>query len=69
MIVLQIHASHVAGSPARVIYSLDEYLSKERARMKDVPCYGEEYTLRQNVTMEKRMQQKLDLSHTIGYID
>lgn len=57
------------GSPARRLCSLDEYISKERMRMETAPCYGEEYTLRQNVSMEKRMQQKSDLTGKIGYID
>ena len=59
----------VAGSPARVICSLDEYLQKERSRMATAPCYGEEYTLRQNVSMEKRLEQKAALDGKIGYID
>lgn len=59
----------VAGSPAKVICSLEEYLAKERARMETAPCYGEEYTLRQNVSMEKRMEQKAALDGKIGYID
>ena len=59
----------VAGSPARVICTLEEYLVKERARMESAPCYGEEYTLRQNVSMEKRMEQKAALDGKIGYID
>lgn len=57
------------GSPARAICTLEEYLQKERTRMVSAPCYGEEYTLRQNVPMEKRMKQKLELQNTIGYID
>lgn len=57
------------GSPARVISSLDDFLEKERARMQTAPCYGEEYTLRQNVPMDKRMQQKEELLGKIGYID
>ena len=61
--------SVVAGSPARVICSLEEYLEKERTRMKTAPCYGEDYTLRQNVPMEKRLQQKEELTGKIGYID
>ena len=61
--------SVAAGSPARVICSLDDYLAKEKARMETAPCYGEEYTLRQNVPMEKRMQQKEELAGKIGYID
>ena len=37
--------------------------------MKSAPCYGEDYTLRKNVSMEKRMEQKEDLKGKIGYID
>lgn len=61
--------SVAVGSPARVISTLDEYLNKERKRMETSPCYGEEYTLRQDVSMEKRMQQKQELDRKIGYID
>lgn len=61
--------SVAAGSPARVICTLEEYLAKEKARMETAPCYGEEYTLRQNVSMEKRIEQKVELEKKIGYID
>ena len=61
--------SVAVGSPARVMCSLDEYLKKERDRMETAPCYGENYTLRKDVSMEKRMQQKKDLDGKIGYID
>lgn len=61
--------SVAAGSPARVISTLDEYLEKERHRMETSPCYGEDYTLRKDVSMEKRMQQKQELDGKIGYID
>lgn len=65
-----IPANSVAvGSPARVICTLEEYLNKERSRMASAPCYGEEYTLRQNISMEKRVEQKADLEGKIGYID
>ena len=61
--------SVVAGSPAQVICTLDKYLEKERSRMENAPCYGEEYTLRKDVSMELRMQQKQELTGKIGYID
>lgn len=61
--------SVAAGSPARVLCTLEEYLNKEKARMEVSPCYGEDYTLRKNVPMEKRMQQKQELTGKIGYID
>ena len=61
--------SVVGGSPAQVICTLDKYLEKERSRMENAPCYGEEYTLRKDVSMELRMQQKQELTGKIGYID
>lgn len=61
--------SVVAGSPARVICTLEAYLEKERSRMATAPCYGEEYTLRKDVSMDKRMEQKAALEGKIGYID
>ena len=61
--------SVVAGSPARVICSLDDYLAKEKCRMESAPVYGEEYTLRRNVSMEKRIEQRDALCGKIGYID
>ena len=59
----------VAGSPARKIYTLEEYLEKEKERMAEAPVYDETYTLRKDVPMEKRMRQKDELSGKIGYID
>lgn len=61
--------SVVVGNPAKRICSLDEYLTKEQKRMETNPCYGEEYTLRQNVSMKLRMKQKEELKDRIGYID
>ena len=61
--------SVAAGSPAKVICSLEEYLAKEKARMETAPRYGEEYTLRKDVSMEKRLEQKEALAGKIGYID
>ena len=59
----------VAGSPARVICTTEEYLNKEKERMKNFPVYGEEYTLRKDVSMELRMKQKEELKGKIGYIN
>ena len=60
--------SVAVGSPAQVICTMEEYLNKERSRMASAPCYGEDYTLRQNISMEKRMEQKNALTDKIGYI-
>lgn len=61
--------SVVAGSPAKIICTLAEYLSKEKKRMEYSPCYGDEYTLRKKVSLEKRLKQKKELKDIIGYID
>lgn len=61
--------SVAVGSPAKVICTIDEYLNKEKEDMKISPIYGEEYTLRQNVSMEKKMQMLEDLKDRKGYID
>lgn len=61
--------SVVAGSPTKILCSTDEYLAKEKQRAKESPCYGEEYTLRKNVSMKMRMKQKNELKGKIGYID
>jgi len=60
--------SVIAGSPAKILYSLDEYLSKEKQMAMQSPYYGEEYTLRKNVSMEMRMKQKNELEGKMGYI-
>lgn len=57
------------GSPAKVLCSVDEYVAKEKKRMADSICYDESFTLRQNVSMKKRLQQKQELEGQIGYID
>ncbi len=61
--------SVAAGTPAKVISSLDSYLEKEKKSMEECPCYGEEYTLRRNVSMKMKMKQKNELEKTKGFID
>lgn len=65
-----IPANSVAvGSPAKVICSLEEYLSKEKETKKHSPYFDEEYTLRKNVSMKKRIEMKEKLDGKKGYID
>lgn len=61
--------SVVVGSPARVIGTTEDYIKKERLRMESSPCFGEEYTLRKNVSMIKRQETKEKINGKIGYID
>lgn len=59
--------SVAVGSPAKIICSLDDYIAKEKANMKNSPVYGEEYTLN-NITDEKKRQQQEELKNQRGYI-
>lgn len=57
-----------AGSPAKIICTVDDYLKKEEKRMESAPCFGEEYTLRGSVSIQKRTEMVKKLKDTIGYV-
>ena len=57
-----------AGSPAKVICTLDEYLDKNCQLMKSNPVYGEDYTLRGNITSQKKKQQFDELKGKYGFV-
>lgn len=58
-----------AGSPAKIICSLEAYLSKNREKMKKAPVYGVDYTLRGDLTDDKKEQMVKELEGQMGYID
>lgn len=57
-----------AGNPATVICSIEEYINRNKARMKAGPVYGEDYTLRCNITPDKKEQQRRELSNSCGFV-
>ncbi len=57
-----------AGNPARIICTIDEYIARNKARMKNSYVYGEDYTLRGNITLQKKLQQRKDLKNGCGYV-
>ena len=61
----------VAGSPAKKLCSLDEYLEKEKTRMATSPCYDESYTMRSSeLDLNKKLQQQRELSNgIIGFVE
>jgi len=60
---------HVAaGNPAKLICTIDEFLSKRRKEMEVCPCFGEEYTMRNNVTAEMKDEMNQRMKDKIGYI-
>jgi maltose O-acetyltransferase len=56
------------GNPARRLCSLDEYLDKERSRMKNAPIYGVEYTMGGKINRKMKKQQKQELNGKIGFV-
>ena len=56
------------GSPARVICETEEYLQKEKERMKTCPVYDEEFTMRGGITEEMKIKQREEISKTGGFV-
>lgn len=57
-----------AGNPARVLFPLEEYLSRLREHMKTYPCFGEEYTARGGVSREMKEEMNERMGAGIGFI-
>ena len=57
-----------AGSPARKLCTIDEFMAKNKKFMEERPCYGEEYTMRFNVNEEKKKQMNKELSDGWGFV-
>ena len=52
-----------------IIAKTDEYLKKQKEQMETAPCYDEDFTLRGNLTEEKKQQMQQELEDKIGYVD
>ena len=62
--------SVVVGNPARYICSYEEYIEKEKNRMKESCIYDESYTFRNKYITEKHKQQIYEeLDERIGFIE
>lgn len=57
-----------AGNPAKVVYSLDDFIQKNRKLMEISPRYNEEYTLRGEIDEVKKNRQREELEENIGYV-
>lgn len=58
-----------AGNPAKKICTLEEYIERHKENMKNVPVYGEGYTLRGALTEVKKLQMIEELNGKMGYVD
>lgn len=57
-----------AGNPARELCSTEQFVNKHRQAMQTRPVYDASYTLRENVSAQKKAQQKEQLTDGVGYI-
>ena len=58
-----------AGNPAKKICTIKEFIEKNKKLMESVPCYGEEYTIRQNIDDKKKEQMIKELSDGFGFVE
>jgi len=56
------------GNPARPICTLEQFLSRKRAEMALVPCFGEEYTERGDVSTDMKDEMNEKMFDRIGYV-
>jgi len=57
------------GNPARALSATDEWIDQKRREMATVPCFGEEYTLRQSVNDTMKAEMSDRMVGRIGYVD
>lgn len=58
-----------AGNPARVIGTCSGFIEKRKSEMKQFPCFGEEYTLRGNISPEMKDKMNDMMQDRFGYIE
>jgi maltose O-acetyltransferase len=58
----------VAGSPAKWICNVQEFVDKNKGIMAQRPCYDESYTTRANVDMKKKQQMIDELRDGVGFV-
>lgn len=58
----------VCGNPVKVICTLEEYIDKNKKMMQVAPAYGEEYTLRADISSDMKLKMKEELEFQMGYV-
>lgn len=56
----------VCGNPVKVICTLEEYIDKNKKMMQVAPAYGEEYTLRADISSDMKLKMKEELEFQMG---
>ena len=64
-----IPGGHVAaGDPAKVICTIEQFVSRRREEMKACPCFSEDYTIGKKVTDDMKNEMNNLMKNKIGYI-
>lgn len=58
----------VAGNPVKILYDLESFLLKHNNLMSKKPVFGDEYTLRKNVTSNMKHEINTKMEEGDGYI-
>ena len=58
-----------AGNPAREICTTDAFVARHKTLMQSRPVWNEAYTLRQNITFERKQEQWDALADGVGYVE
>jgi len=57
----------VGGNPAKYICSLEEFITKQNLTMESAPIYDQSFTLRKNISDEKKRKMNEELKYKFGY--
>ena len=57
-----------AGNPARVLCPLTEFLERRSAEMASSPDFGIEYTIRGNITEQRKAEMNARMKNRFGYV-
>lgn len=57
-----------AGNPAKILFSLEDFIGKHKEQIARYPCFGEEYSLRQKITENMKDEMNKTMLHGQGYI-
>ena len=60
--------SMAVGNPAKVIFSLDDYLKKEKIKMNENNLFGEEYTARNKKMTQSQKKEMTDACTQFGRV-
>ena len=58
----------VAGNPAKIICTIDEFKKKQQRKFKNSPIFNEQYTLRGGITKNKKEEMRKALNDGIGFV-